>query len=222
MTTQNEQWQQVKDLTSENLDELLGMDHQEIKEFASKHGLMTKSGFPKFKAVLKTKGIDYEALRMRAHDERERELEAKAETLFERAADGPEIQLASAAVEKGGRASFAVVDQEDRTVWYGRLFDNDHIWTAGDPASAEQSAADKAVWIAGKAIAASGAQAGRLTLSVTHPSLDFESLVRTGIRHDVALTVAFDEINAAVGMAETPGYQKWQEYDLAQLVGGEQ
>lgn len=218
MATQQEQWQEVKDIVAEHLSDLKDMDHTEIKDFATEHGLMTKNSFPKLKTVLKTKGINYEALREQASQQREQELEERAETLADDAAQGPEMSLASAAVEHEGQASFAVVDDEKQAVWYGRLFDDDRIWTAGDPASAEQSAADKAVWIAGKALKQHGTEAGRLVLSVTHPDLDTDALVKAGVRHNVDVTVRFEDDNAAVDMAQTPGYQKWQEYDLAQLI----
>lgn len=218
MATQQEQWQEVKDIVAEHLSDLKDMDHTKIKDFATEHGLMTKSSFPKLKTVLKTKGINYEALREEASQQREQELEERAETLADDAAQGPEMSLASAAVEHEGQASFAVVDDEKQAVWYGRLFDDDRIWTAGDPASAEQSAADKAVWIAGKALKQHGTEAGRLVLSVTHPDLDTDALVKAGVRHNVDVTVRFEDDNAAVDMAQTPGYQKWQEYDLSQLI----
>lgn len=222
MATQQEQWQQVKDLVAEHLGDLKQMDHTGIKDFATENGVMTKSGFPKLKTVLKTKGINYEALREQAFEQREQKLAEKAETLGERAADGPEVFLASAAVENDGQASFAVVDAENQAVWYGKLFPGDHEWVPGDPIAAEQSAAAKAVWIAGKTLAHHGAEAGRLVLSVTHPELDTDSLVRAGVRHNLEVTISFDEDNAAVDMAQTPGYQKWQEYDLAQLIGGDE
>lgn len=218
MATQQEQWQEVKDIVAEHLTALKNMDHTQIKDFATEHDLMTKSSFPKLKTVLKTKGINYEALREEASQQREQELEERAETLADDAAQGPEMYLASAAVEHEGQASFAVVDGENQAVWYGRLFDDDRIWTAGDPASAEQSAADKAVWIAGKALKQHGAEAGRLVLSVTHPELDTDALVKAGVRHNIDVDARFEEDNAAVDMAQTPGYQKWQEYDLSQLI----
>lgn len=222
MATQQEQWQQVKDLVAEHVGDLKKMDHTGIKDFATKHNLMTKSYFPKLKTILKTKGINYETLREQTFEQREQELAERAETLTERAADGPEVFLASAAVEHDGQASFAVVDAEKQAVWYGNLFPGDHDWIPGDPIAAEQSAAAKAVWIAGKALAHHGADAGRLVLSVTHPELDIDSLVKAGVRHNVTVTVCFAEDNAAVDMAQTPGYQKWQEYDLAQLIGGDE
>ncbi|MGP6175487.1 hypothetical protein [Corynebacterium sp. A21] len=222
MATQQEQWQEVKNLVAEHLSDLKGMDHIQIKDFATEHGLMTKSSFPKLKTVLKTKGINYEELREQASQQREQELDDRAETLSDDAAQGPQMVLSSAAVEHEGQASFAVVDGEKQAVWYGRFFEDDRIWTSGDPVSAEQSAADKAIWIAGKALKEHGASAGRLVLSVTHPELDTDALVRAGVRHSVDVTVRFDEDNAAVDMAQTPGFQKWQEYDLSQLIETEE
>lgn len=218
MTTKTDQWQDVKDLVAEYVDELKTMTHVEIKDFAKSHGLMTKAGFPKLKTVLKTKGINYESLREEATEQRNEELSKRAETLTDDAKQGPQIRLSSAAVENDGAASFAVVDSSGEAVWYGRLFEDDRIWSAGDPASAEQSAAEKAVWIAGKAVALAGASAGSLRLSVTHPELDVDELERAGVRHSVAVKVSFDEDNAAVDMANTPGYMKWQEYELQQLL----
>lgn len=222
MATQQEQWQEVKDIVAEHVSDLKDMDHTQIKTFATEQGLMTKSSFPKLKTVLKTKGINYEELRDQASQQREQELEERAETLSDDAAQGPEMYLASAAVEHEGQASFAVVDGEKQAVWYGRFFDDDRIWNASDPVSAEQSAADKAIWIAGKALKQHGGEAGRLVLSVTHPELDTDALVKAGVRHNVDVDVRFEEENPAVDMAQTPGFQKWQEYDLAQLIETEE
>lgn len=216
--TQNDQWQAVKDLVNEHAAELKTMNHREVKEFAKANGLMTKSGFPKLKTVLKTKGIDYEALRDEASEERKKQLAERAETLADDAEDGPRITLHSAAMEDDGSASFAVTDTQGQAVWYGKLFDDDRIWKSGDPVSAEQSAADKAVWIAGKAVALSGARAGRLRLGVTHPELDVDELKRAGVRNNVAVEVVFEEDSSAVSMAATPGFMKWQEYELDQLL----
>ncbi|AGG68094.1 hypothetical protein [Corynebacterium callunae] len=218
MTTANGQWQEVKDLVNDHIDELKTMSHTDIKEFAKEHKLMTKSGFPKLKTVLKTKGIDYEALRDEASQQRAEDLEARAETIADEAKNGPEIRLHSAAIDRDGQGSFAIVDSSSQAVWYGKFFDDDRIWTKGDPVSAEQSAADKAVWIAGKAVALSGASAGSLILGVTHPDLDVDELVRAGVRNNVAVTIVFEEDSFAVSMAETPGFMKWQEYDLQQLL----
>lgn len=222
MATNNEQWQQVKDLVAEHIEDLKTMDHNEIKSFAKDHELMTKTMFPKLKTVLKTKGINYEAMRNDAAEQRNEELAQRAETIGEDAKHGPQIELFSAAIDDGKSASFAVVDGEGQAVWYGRFFDDDRIWTKGDGASAEQSAADKAIWIAGKAVALTESEVGALRLSVTHPDLDVDELERAGVRNNVAVEVVFDEDNAAVDMAATPGFMKWQEYDLSQLLEEEE
>lgn len=218
MASTNEQWQEVKDLVAQHADELKEMTHADIKTFAKEHGLMTKSGFPKLKTVLKTKGVDYEALRDEAGEKRRQELDARAETIESDAHKGPTFTLHSAAIEDGGQASFAVTDTQAQAVWYGKLFDDDRIWSSGDPVSAEQSAADKAIWIAGKAVALAGAEAGKLTLGVTHPELDVDELKRAGVRNNVAVEIVFEEDSSAVSMAATPGFMKWQEYDLQQLL----
>lgn len=91
-------------------------------------------------------------------------------------------------------------------------------YTEGDPVSAEQSAADKAIWIAGKAVALARAETGRITLGVTHPELDVDELKRAGVRNNVAVDIVFEEDSSAVSMAATPGFMNWQESDLQQLL----
>lgn len=221
MATQNEQWQQVKDIVADNLDTLKNLDAGELKEFATKNSLMTKALFPKFKTVLKTKGINYEELREAASQKREEELAQRALDLAETAEDGPTIYLESAAIDQDGRGSFAIVDSRGHAVWYGRFFDDDRTWTPGDPASAELSAAEKAIWIAGKALSQGDHSAGTVHLNLTHPDIKEDELSQLGVRNNLVVIVEFAEDNAAVDMANTPGFQKWQEYDLTQLIGGE-
>ncbi|MCM0169630.1 hypothetical protein L2137_07220 [Corynebacterium diphtheriae bv. mitis] len=219
MTTIKQRWTEIDNLIAENKTELKGYSsHKDLNAFAEKHSLMTKEDFPKFKHCLLKIGVRYDALRAAANEKFEASLEAKAKEL-DNITDVPVVCLWSAAVEDDGAAAFAVVDVDDTPVWYGRFFDDDRIRIAGDLVSAEQSAADKAVWLAHKALEAAGKTQGRVLITTTCPELDIAALRITGARFNIGVDVHVDDADMrAVDMAEAPGYKKWQDNDLAALV----
>lgn len=121
-------------------------------------------------------------------------------------------------------ATYAVVDGLNRAVIFGDLFNNDYerIWTPGDAASAEQSAADKAVYVAYRARKAANELMATLYLTTTYPDLDVDRLVSSGARMGIAVDVQVDhEHDAAVIQAGTTGYKSLKDRSedyLAALV----
>lgn len=210
-------WDEIDGIIAEHKDHLKAAEtHHVLKDFADEHGLMNKSDFGKFKHLLKKIGINYNDLRDKtfaADDAR------RAEELDNLGDDAAHLTLWSAAIDHDDEGAFAIVDDTHEAVWYGKFFDDDRHYTAGDLVSAEQSVAHKTVWIASKALAAAGEDTGRLTLVTTCPHLDTDALAADGARLGVAVDVEVnDNDERAVTMAETPGFKSWKDTDLSTLV----
>lgn len=212
-----ERWAEIDLVIAEHKAQLkAATTHEALKNFATEQGWMNKGDFGKFKTSLRKIGIKYDQLRAETFAKQDKQ---RADELAALDDDAPTIRLWTAAVEVKNDASFAVVDAHNNAVWYGNFFDDDRIRVVGDVISAEQSVADKAVWIAGKALEATGNTVARLTIVTTCPDLDTAQLVATGARFGLAVTVELDDSDVrAVEMAEAPGYQSWQEADLTELV----
>ena len=216
-----ERWAHIEEIIAENKVELkAATSHEPLKAFAEANGLMNRSDFPKFKHSLRKIGVNYDALRDEAMQAYNDELDARAADIDDQAREAPSVTLWTAAVEgDDGSGAFAVVDEEDTAIWYGRFFDDDRTRVAGDPVSAEQSAAEKAVWLAGKALAEAGYPLGRVRIHTTCHELDVDALRAAGVRSSVAVSVVVDPDDLrAVAMAEAPGFQRWQDADLLGLV----
>lgn len=213
-----QRWAEIDSLIAEHKAELKAAEsHKQLNAFAEEHSLMTKQDFPKFKHCLLKIGVRYDQLREAYRESLEADLEKKAAELAE-STDGATVCLWSAASEGDDSGAFAVVDFDDVPVWYGRFFDNDRIRVKGDLVSAEQSAADKAVWIAHKALESAGQETGQVIITTTCPDLDIPALRISGARFNLGVDVIVDGDQRAVDMAEAPGYKKWQDNDLAALV----
>lgn len=218
--TNAQRWAEIESLVQANKAELKAMtSHKDINTFAVQNALMTREDFPKLKHCLLKIGVRYDALRQQARQEWEDSLEKKAQELATKT-DGAVVCLWSAAAEgDDGDGSFAVVDVEDTPIWYGSFFSDDRIRVSGDLISAEQSAADKAVWVAHKAFEEADVSAGRVLITTTCPDLDIAALRLSGARFNLGVDVMVDDTDSrAIDMAEAPGYKRWQDNDLAALV----
>ena len=190
--------------------------HEPLKEFAKEQGFDNKQDFGKYKVSLRKIGVDYNELREETFKKRDEEQKKKLEALPE---DAPTIRLWAAAQEgDDGEGSFAIVDADRNAVWYGRFFEDDHFRQAGDVVSGEISAAEKAVWVASRAFAAAGVEVGRLILETTCPDVYEEEMRASGARYGIAVDVRLTDDDRAVEMALVPGYKRWQDSDLAELV----
>ncbi|MDY3128146.1 MAG: hypothetical protein SOW59_08515 [Corynebacterium sp.] len=209
-------WDDIDTLITEHKTALkAAQSHLPLKEFAETHGLMNKGDFSKFKHLLKKIGVNYDSLREKAFQQHDAERAQALDDLT----DAPFVTLWAAACDDDGDGSFAIVDSDNEARWYGKLFDDDRVWKPGDLISAEQSAADKAVWIASQAFHQAGHDVGELRLITTCPHLDTTALAAQGVRLGVKVTVTVDDNDSrAVDMAEVPGYRNWKETNLAELV----
>lgn len=214
-------WDTIDALVAEHKTELKAMtSHKQINAFAEDHDLMTKNDFPKLKFSLRKIGVHYNKLRDAAQADYDDHLAEVAADLDKTDEPLPTITLWAAASEgDDGSGCFAVVDEDDTPLWYGNFFADDRIRIPGDIVSAEQSAAEKAVWLASKAMDAADVDRGHVIITTTCPHLETKALKSAGAKHDLKVTVTLDDDDMrAVDMADTPGYKRWQDNDLASLV----
>lgn len=196
-------------------------DHRKLRAFAVEQGWDNGSDFAAFKRSLVKIRVNYEQVREETFARAEGENAQRAEQLAQMGDDLAEVWLWVAAEEDkdSGEGAFAIVDIEDDPVWYGAFHDEDRVRQAGDLVSAEQSVAEKAVWVAHKALEACGHEVGRLHVTTMCPQLDEEKLRAAGAKKGVAVVVHVDEADErALTMAQTPGFMGWQERDLTELV----
>lgn len=190
--------------------------HETLKEFAAEHGFNNQSDFGKFKHSLKKLGVNYDELRAATFAARD---EQQAQLLDSLDDDAPWLALWVAAHDEDGKAAFAIVSDDRDALWYGNFFDDDRIWVKGNLVSAEQSVADKAVFLASKALKQAGHELGRVEITTTCPDLDTTALKSSGARLGVAVElIVDDDDDRALVMAKEPGFKKWQDNDLASLV----
>lgn len=205
-------WDKAKSAVAKHRETLTSCaDHAEIYIWAKENGFATKSLFPKFKVELnKQLGIDYEARREEAHVLRREQIAAAA-------ADGPLIEIYTAA---DGQGSFAVCGPDHTIVAYGSFHPDDRVFIEGDQLSADLSAAEFAVFLAGQTREELQVDAVRLRLHVLNHevSADDPVLDRAALRFKVALSVEVSYTNAALEWTQEPGFKQWRETNLATLI----
>ncbi|MGO1664889.1 MAG: hypothetical protein ACTHYO_14370 [Micrococcaceae bacterium] len=201
------------------------MTADELRTIAEELGVDTSrdsKDMGKFIYKLKILGVDFPAMAKADAAERRAGLADKAEALAERADDLPFVRLWSGAVENDDDASgaYGIVDAEGIAIWYGSFSTRfEKIRKAGDLISAEQSAADKAVYAASKAREAAGLEEISLWLTTTCPELDEAALKTSGARLGVAVDITVDdEDESAVRMAEAPGYRSLKNVTTEELT----
>ena len=199
----------------------------EVRTIAGELGIDTSDGswdMGKFIFKLKMIGVDLPAMAKAEAAARRAEAARAGDELADRADGLPVVRLWSAAVESGeedeSTGAFAVVDAEGTAIWYGTFHPRfEKIRTAGDLVSAEQSAADKAVYATYRARMAAGVDEVALWLTVTCPDLDVASLRAAGGRLGVAVDVTVDDADlSAVEMAQMPGWRAIKDVSDAELA----
>lgn len=224
--TDKKRWAHIDEVLAEHKAELqAATTHTPLREFATAQGWDNRSDFSKFKHSLRKLGIDYNQLREDATAEQEYQLADKAEALAEDIDEMEVLEVSTAALEdeSTGQASYAITDAAGAALWYGKFFDDDRTRTAGDLVSAEQSVAEKAVFLASKVKQDAGLNRLHVAITTTCPDLDTRALAARGARDDVAVTVTVDDDDTrALDIAELPGYQRWKDNDLAGLISTDQ
>ena len=177
----------------------------------------------KFMHKLKILGIDYKAMSAIEREERQARQHERAEELAQNDATGTRLDVWTGAVEsdKGDKGAFALVDETGEAIWFGSFFDNDAIYTPGDIGSAEQSAAEKAVYLARRVQEETGAELIDLHIHTEYPDLDEDELRLRGVAKDsqVAVTIEVDPTDErASTVARMGGFRSLKNVDLASLV----
>lgn len=219
-----QRWDEIDGLIFGAKDELKAApDHTTLRQWAEDNGMDNGPDFGKFKSSLRKIGVDYNSLREETIKERDAALLEQAQEMEMNAEGLPFIQLECAAVEQDDEASFAITDAEGTALWFGRFSSKfERIRKEGDLVSAEQSAADKAVYAAATARKALGIDNIALWLTTSCPDLDEDSLRVAGARQGVALSITVDQdADKALFMAQMGGFRNLRdvpETELAALV----
>ncbi|RRQ14153.1 hypothetical protein [Corynebacterium bovis] len=198
----------------------------QIRAIAAELGIESQGrDMGKFISLIRLIGVDFVGMARDEAAARRVKLGLVASQLDARAGGLPRVRLWSAAVESGeneaSTGAFAVVDAAGAVVWYGSFHpDYERIRRAGDLVSAEQSAADRAVYVAYRARQAAGVDEVGLVVTTTCPELDVGALRISGARLGVAVEVVVDDENlVAVHAAEMPGWRGLKDAPDEELTG---
>lgn len=210
--TQSDDWNTAETAVSGGAEVLRSArTHREIRAWADEAGVATKALWPKVKTEMRKQlDIDYDQIR-------DQTTAAEAAQVSAAAASAPVIELCSAGDGEVGTYAVCAADN-DHESWYGQFHAKDLIYRAGDDLSAERSAADKAIFLAGKAREKAGLDSVRLVLHTSHHDLTAADLAATASRHRVAVTVELSDQNPAIALCRAPGYRTWREIKLAALL----
>ena len=209
--TQTQDWDTAEQAVTDGAERLkAAADHRQIRAWAVEGGVATKNLWPKVKTELRKQlDIDYDQLRADT-------LAAEAADIEAAAQDAPVIELYCAGDDEV--ASYAVCAvADDHESWYGQFHSKDVIYRPGDELSAERSAADKAIYLAGKAREKAGLDTVRLIVHTSHHDLTAEDLAGTASRHRVAVSIELSDQNPAIALCRAPGYRTWREIRLDAL-----
>ncbi|OZE92878.1 hypothetical protein CH299_28610 [Rhodococcus sp. 14-2686-1-2] len=189
-------------------DDLRTSDSAALRAWAKTNDLLSRTMWPKVKReLLKQLDLDYDSLRNREAIERRDAIAASA-------ASAPLVELFAAGDERG---SFAVVGPVDDAAWYGTFHRNDAVFKKGNQDSADDSAAGKAIFLAGKAREEADVPAVRLLLHISNPNIDGTALAGVAAKHGVSLDLDITDDNPAAQWCEEPGFQAWQAIRLSDL-----
>lgn len=211
--SQNEQWDRAATAVAEHADTLRDITtHRELRAWAEGQDLTDPaSQWVKVKTELRKQlDLDYDQLRADT-------LDSESKALAEAGDDAPTIHLCVAGDAEVNSYAVCAADNDSES-WYGEYHSKDRVYVEGDELSAEKSAAEKAVFLAGKVREAIGADVVRLTILTTHPDLDAADVAATANRARVVVTVEHTEQNPAVALTRAPGYRTWREIRLDRLV----
>lgn len=190
--------QQARAAVAANSDALRGCtEYGKLYGWAVLHGLGGPQLWPRVKHELRAQlGIDFDQIRAATH--------AARRAAITQAGNGPHLRVWAAGDHT--QQSFAVCGPRG-VLWYNNLTVEDDWWYRGDQATAELSAAHRAVWLAGRARTLAKIGAARLTVHLTAPGIPIDMLVGTAERARVALIVepVSADDNPAIRWCGKPG-----------------
>lgn len=206
--TVHRQWEKARHAVAANADTIAAMTtHADIYRWAKSEHLDTRQLWPKVKAELRKQlGLDYDELRRSTR-------RTMADELAAAASNARTIHLCCAGDEEVG--TFAVTDHAGDDAWYGDFFDRDGV---ADQTSADIAAANKAIYLAGKAREYAGLDVVGLRLTLSNHHVDLDALLGSAIKHRVHVVIDLtDGHNPALDQCREPGYRSWQEIALSDL-----
>ncbi|MCZ4516892.1 hypothetical protein O4220_00080 [Rhodococcus ruber] len=202
------EWEQAAAAVHSAADTLRDYTSADLRAWAKENNLFARSMWPKIKRELvKQLDIDYDELRESEAIARKNEIAAVAE-------NAPLIELFAAGDDRG---SFAILGPVEDAAWYGTFHRNDTVFRKGNQTSADDSAAGKAIFLAGKAREDAGVEAVRLLLHISNPHVDGTALAGVAASHGVSLELDITDDNRAVDWCEETGFQAWQAIRLSDL-----
>ncbi|WP_040797890.1 hypothetical protein [Nocardia higoensis] len=128
----------------------------------------------------------------------------------------PHISLAAAADCSHG--TFAVCGDEGRALWYGPFLDSDADNPHGDSFAGTMAAAQRAVWLAGRARADAGHTEATLHLVLSDGDVDTVTLACTASMSGLILDLVISEDNPALDWCQVFGSLDWNPGALVSLV----
>ena len=202
------EWETAAAAVRAAADDLRASDSTALRAWARANNLLSRSMWPKIKReLLKQLDLDYDSLRNREAIEHRDAIAATASS-------APLVELFAAGDERG---SFAVLGPGDDAAWYGTFHRNDAVFKKGNRDSADDSAAGKAIFLAGKAREEADVPAVRLLLHISNPNIDGTALAGVAAKHGVALEIDITDDNPAEQWCEESGFQAWQAIRLSDL-----
>lgn len=207
-----QEWDLVAGKVRDNAEQLRAMtSHGELFRWSRDNDLDKPWLFKKFKTELRKQlDVDYDALRAAVQEQRRAEIADKAGA-------GPHVTLWAAGDAEA--ESFAIADREGTVLWYGEFFDDDRLYREGEQDTADTSAAEKAVWLAGKVIEDAGAEAGRLQLTVSNHEVDQDVIAAAAVKARLVVAIEIsDDINPALEWCRENGSKSWREVRLSDLI----
>lgn len=221
-------WDEIEHIILNNRDELKkATTAQQIRDIADKNGIKTtdKADFGKYTHKLKMIGVHFYDLVEKEKQARQQHIEEDIKKLEEQAhdADTPTIHLWTAALEADNqKGSFAIVDRTGEAVWVNTFHPDDYTRKPGDIGSAEQSVAEKAVFLARKTQDETGDDILTLIIHTQYPELDVTDLKKRGLTggNRITVTITVDDDNRALYMAQDNVTRNWKTYPLTTLTLG--
>ncbi|WP_069162853.1 hypothetical protein [Nocardia altamirensis] len=207
-----ELWSRVEQVVSDNAAALRAMcTSGELYGWAVEQGMVGPILWPIVRTELMRQiGVDWEEMHAKELDRFSKALRAEA------AESRAIIELYAAGSDD--HSVYAVCDVDGRPIVCRHFHAEDRFYQRGDQLSADMSAAEKAVWLAGKACAAAGAASCAMTLHVASLFIEPDILAPLARRWHIWLDLDVRANNPAVQLCHEPEFRDWHEVSLANLV----
>ncbi|WP_280453981.1 hypothetical protein [Nocardia brasiliensis] len=207
-----ELWSRVERVVSDNSAAVRAMRSSgELYGWAVEQGMVGPIMWPILRAeLMRQLGIDWDEMHAKELDRLSMALRAEA------AESGAMIELFAAGSDE--HSVYAVCDVDGRPIVCRRFHVEDRLYQRGDQLSADMSASEKAVWLAGKACSIAGTGGCAMTLHVASAFIEPDILAPLARRWHIWLDLDIRANNPAVQLCRSPKFQDWQRDRLKSLV----